>query len=251
MRSEKIRFPNDEGVELAAVLETPDHGEPTAFAIFAHCFTCTKDYKAPVYVSRALAAAGIAVLRFDFAGLGESEGEFAATTFSSNVADLVAAARYLAEEHGPPRLLLGHSFGGAAVLDAAHRIDSVVAVVTIAAPSSPDFVLRHLELQRQRLETHGEAEIEIAGRSFRLRRSFVEDLGRDRPPVSDLGRALLILHSPADATVGIDQAAALFAAAGHPKSFVSLDRADHLLSRPEDARWVAGIVAAWVHRYLD
>lgn len=158
MRSERVRFANDEGLELAAILDRASDAQPDAYAVFAHCFTCTKDYKAPSHISRALAATGIAVLRFDFAGLGESDGDFAATTFSSNVTDLVAAARFLAAEHAAPRLLIGHSLGGAAVLEAAHRIDSVAAVVTIAAPAAPEFVLRHLADRREELERAGEAE---------------------------------------------------------------------------------------------
>ncbi len=253
MRSERIRFRNEDGVELAAILDRPVGDRPAAYAVFAHCFTCSKDYKGPSHISRALAAEGIASLRFDFTGLGESGGEFVDTSFATNVADLRAAAGFLEREHEAPRLLIGHSLGGAAVLEAARDLERVTAVVTIAAPATPARVLRHLESDLDRIRREGEADVEIAGRTFRVGRRFVAELeaAEGREPAASLGRALLILHSPADRVVPVDDAASLFRAARHPKSFVSLDRADHLLSDPADSRYAASVIAGWARKYLE
>ncbi len=252
MHTERITFTNADGLKLAARVDRPLDDDPVAWALFAHCFTCSKDYKAVANVSRALAAQRIAVLRFDFTGLGESEGEFSETAFSSNVDDLLAAAGFMERELGPPQILIGHSLGGAAVLHAARRVPSTRAVVTIAAPSSPRQVLRHLEDKRQEIEESGQAEVSIGGRSFTIRREFVDDLQEVsmNEVISELDRALLILHSPVDNVVGIDHAAAIFKAARHPKSFVSLDRADHLLTDPSDSRYVASVIAGWARKYI-
>ena len=251
-RRQRIRFVNDQGIELAASLELPDRA-PRAFALFAHCFTCGKDSAAAARIARTLAGHGYGVLRFDFTGLGGSEGDFANSSFSANVEDLVAAAGYLRERHQAPALLIGHSLGGTAALVAAARIPEVRAVVTVGAPSSAAHVLRHLGEAADALEREDQAEVEIAGRSFRISRRFLEDAAEqdvlDR--VAGLRRALLILHAPLDRVVSIDEAARLFQAARHPKSFVSLDGADHLLSALEDAQYVAGTVAAWAERYLE
>lgn len=252
MLSRKIFFNNRRGQRLAAVLDQPDKATPVAWALFAHCFTCSKNYKAPTHVSRSLAHEGIATLRFDFTGLGDSQGEFADTTFSSNVDDLVAAAEYMARDLGAPTILIGHSLGGAAVLHAAHRIDSVRAVVTVAAPSSTEHLVKIFEPARPALEATGEAEVTIGGRSITIGRELIHDLERVsmRSAIEDLGRALLILHSPVDTVVPIDNAASIFAAARHPKSFVSLDTADHLLSMESDSRYAAGLITAWASRYI-
>jgi putative redox protein len=252
MRARKVEFENAHGQRLAARLNLPVDDEPIAYALFAHCFTCSKDYKAVNTISRALAAEGVAVLRFDFTGLGESEGDFADTNFSSNVDDLVAAADFMAETGQGPTILIGHSLGGAAVLKAAARVATARAVVTIAAPSSPRHVLRAIAARRNDIERHGEAEVTIAGRAFRIRKQFLDDLAEDpmRKSIADLGKALLILHSPIDNVVGIDNAIEIFVAAKHPKSFVSLDRADHLLSDPNDARYVASVIAGWARKYV-
>jgi len=252
MRNERFDFPNAEGHVLAGRLERP-LGEPKAYALFAHCFTCGKDVRAAKRIAERLTEAGIAVLRFDFTGLGMSEGEFANTTFSSNVADLVAAANHLRQTHRAPALLIGHSLGGAAVLAAAGDIPEARAVVTIAAPSDPRHVTglfrQHVEDIRQK----GELDVTLAGRTFRIRREFLDDVAEQRllPSVAALRKALLVFHAPTDDLVGIDNASHIFTAAKHPKSFVSLADADHLLSRPSDAAYVANVMAAWAERYLD
>jgi putative redox protein len=252
MRSERFDFPNDSGEKLAATLDRPE-GEPRALALFAHCFTCGKDVLAAKRIAERLTARGIAVLRFDFTGLGASEGEFANTTFSSNVADLVAAADHLRRTHRAPDILIGHSLGGAAVLAAAGAVAEARAVVTIAAPSDPGHVSRLFKDDIQAIREQSEVEVALAGRSFRIKREFLDDVAEQRldQRIESLRKALLIFHSPTDQIVGIDNASHIFTAAKHPKSFVSLDSADHLLSRKDDAVYVADVIAAWVERYLD
>jgi putative redox protein len=247
----KATFAGSSGGELAARLELPP-GPVRAFALFAHCFTCTKDVLAARRIAGGLAAAGVAVLRFDFTGLGSSEGDFANTNFSSNVEDLVRAADYLRTHYEAPVILIGHSLGGAAVLAAAGRIPEAKAVVTIGAPADAAHVLKQLGGSLDQIRSEGEAEVRLAGRPFRIRRSFVEDAEAQRleEAIRTLGRALLVMHAPRDETVGIDNASRIFAAARHPKSFVSLDDADHLLSRPQDAAYAAGVIAAWAARYI-
>lgn len=251
MPSSTCTFTNDRDEELAARLEEPN-GPTLATAIFAHCFTCSKDLRAARRLARALAARGIAVLSFDFAGLGSSDGDFAATTFSTDVDDLLSAAAYLTESHMAPTLLVGHSLGGAAVLTAAARLDSVVAVATIGAPSDVEHVTNVFKDDLDTIKEKGEATVTIVGREFTLRSSFVEDLAAQRltETVHNLRAATLFLHGPLDNTVGIRNAGELFAAAKHPKSFVSLDNADHLLSNDADARYAAEVIAAWAARYL-
>ncbi|CAA9554597.1 MAG: Bll2902 protein [uncultured Truepera sp.] len=252
MPSSRVSFPNARGQMLAAHLERPPGGEPLAYALFAHCFTCSKDLKAARTLTRALSAAGIAVLRFDFTGLGESEGDFAETAFSSNAADLVAAAKFLEEHHEAPQLLVGHSLGGAAVLLAAAELPLVRAVATLSAPCEPSHVLKLLEGNADTIRTEGEASLVLAGRRFTIKRQFLDDLEAQhmREVVAQLGRALLVLHAPGDNVVGIGNAADIFTAAKHPKSFVSLDAADHLLTREADARYAGEVIAAWARRYL-
>ncbi len=251
-RTERLTFPNAAGQDLAGRLEWPV-GQPRAFALFAHCFTCSKDVAAATRIARELAERGIAVLRFDFTGLGNSEGDFANTTFASNVEDLIHAAEHLAREHAAPQLLVGHSLGGAAVLMAAMRLPSVRAVATLGAPSEPSHVKHLLEPAMGELHSKGEAEIKLAGRPFRIRREFVDDLERHglQGNLDELRAALLVMHSPTDETVGIDHARALYVAAHHPKSFVALDGADHLLTERRDSEYAADVLAAWAERYLD
>lgn len=253
MTTTKVRFPNADAQRLAAYLELPADKEPVAYALFAHCFTCSKDLKAAFTISRALSAAGVAVLRFDFTGLGESEGDFADTDFSSNVADLVAAARFLEEHHEAPQLLVGHSLGGAAVLLTASALPSVRAVATLGAPCEPSHVLKLLEGQSDTIRADGEAAVVLAGRRFTIRKSFLDDLGAQHMQgvIGKLGRALLVLHAPNDAVVGIGNAADIFTAAKHPKSFVSLDDADHLLTKEADSRYAGELIAAWARPYLE
>jgi uncharacterized OsmC-like protein/esterase/lipase len=253
MASEKLRFENPEGDALAARLDTPDGESPCAFALFAHCFTCSKDLRAVGAISRALNRQGIAVLRFDFTGLGESEGDFADTNFSSNIDDLVVAADYLADNYESPRILVGHSLGGAAVLQAAHHIDSVQAVSTIGAPYDPEHVKQHLEEAIDDIKAEGEARITLAGRTFTIRKQFLDDLAATRmeETIRTLDRPLLIFHSPIDQTVGVENAARIFKAAKHPKSFMSLDNADHLLTNRSEAEHVGTVMGAWVAKYVD
>lgn len=251
MSSKFVRFPASQGHELAARLEMPD-GKPRTYALFAHCFTCSKDSKGAAFVSQALAARGIAVLRFDFTGLGQSGGNFADSSFSSNIDDVVCAARFLEREYAAPQILVGHSLGGAAMLAAAAEIPQARAVVTIASPYEP----RHVEQlikNKEELLTKGEATVDIGGRPFHVRKEFLDDLARHDPSrtIGTLRKALLILHAPQDTIVSIDNAAKIFMAAKHPKSFVSLDRADHLLTKIEDAAYAAEVVAAWASRYLE
>jgi putative redox protein len=251
MRTERFDFPNGQGHLLTAVLQHPE-GEPRDYALFAHCFTCSKDSRAARWIAESLAARGIAVVRFDFTGLGSSEGDFANTDFSSNVDDLIAAADHLRATRRAPTLLVGHSLGGAAVLAAASRIPETRAVATIGAPSDPGHVAHLLGEQIEVIRTCGEGEVELGGRTFRIRRDFLDDIAEQRllDRVAALRIPLLILHAPADQIVSIDNAATIFDAARHPKSFVSLDDADHLLSRRRDARYAGEVVAAWSQRYI-
>ena len=250
--STAVTFPGSSGAALAARLDLPLERAPRAYALLAHCFTCSKDTKATAFIAGALADAGIATLRFDFTGLGGSDGEFTNTDFSSNVSDLVAAARWLEQHHRAPSLLVGHSLGGAAVLAAAAQIPSATAVATINAPSDPAHVLSQFAGRQAEIETQGEAEVDLGGRHFKVKREFLEDIAGQKlaGAVAGLGRALLVMHTPRDTVVSIDHASALFLAAKHPKSFVSLDDADHLLTRREDARYAATVLAAWATRYL-
>jgi putative redox protein len=250
--NERITFPGAHGDDLSARLSLPVDGEVRACALFAHCFTCSKDLKPVVNISRALTQQHIAVVRFDFTGLGESEGDFADTTFTSNVADIVAAAEFMESRYDAPALLIGHSLGGAAVLQAAGRIPSVRAVATIGAPFDPAHVKNLFVTSLEAIEEQGEAEVSLAGRRFTLSREFVRDLEGHhvKEVLGSLGRPLLIFHSPVDQTVGIDNAALIYQAARHPKSFVSLDDADHLLLAERDSLYVGSVLAAWAARYL-
>ncbi|MEW2500341.1 alpha/beta hydrolase family protein [Amycolatopsis sp. CA-161197] len=247
----RFEFPGSQGTSLAARLELPE-GKPRAYALFAHCFTCNKDVLAATRVARGLTAFGVAVLRFDFTGLGGSEGEFANTDFSSNVGDLVAAANHLRDEYEAPQLLVGHSLGGAAVLAARHAVPEVRAVATIAAPADPQHVAKLLGDCRDEIERHGEAEVVLAGRPFRIRRQFLEDIAAQPQAerIRGLKAALLVMHSPVDAEVGVENARLIFDTARHPKSFVALDGADHLLTGRADAAFAADILATWAKRYL-
>jgi len=253
MQFQKVSFKNANGENLSARLDLPVTGEPVAFALFAHCFTCSKNLRAVGNISKALNREGIAVLRFDFTGLGESEGDFADTNFSSNVTDLVAAADFLDKKFQAPKILIGHSLGGAAVLQAAGNISSAIAVATIGAPADPTHV-KHLFVSTQEtIEKEGEAEVSIAGRAFKIKKQFFDDLEQTKmqESIRNLKRALLIFHSPVDNIVGVENAAKIFEAARHPKSFVSLDHADHLLTNDQDSQYVGHIISAWAGKYLD
>ncbi|WP_334079283.1 alpha/beta hydrolase family protein [Microbulbifer sp. M83] len=250
-KRQKVTFPGGNGNPLAGIMELPEEGHPRAWALFAHCFTCGKDVLAASRIARRLADLGCAVLRFDFTGLGDSGGNFADTNFSSNIRDLLSAAEFLHREHHPVDLLIGHSLGGAAVLAAAGDIEEARAVVTIAAPAEPEHVIKQFACALDVIETRGQAEVDLAGRPFTIKKQFLDDLENHEPDyIHELGRPLLIYHSPRDSTVPIDEAADIYNRAMHPKSFISLDDADHLLTRKEDADYVAETLAAWVSRYL-
>jgi putative redox protein len=251
MQNEKVTFENDDGQVLSGLMALPET-PPRAHALFAHCFTCSKNLKAATNIARALTDAGIAVLRFDFTGLGQSEGDFADTNFSSNVSDLLAAVRFLDANYRAPDILVGHSLGGTAVLQAAADVPSAVAVATIGSPSDPDHVRHLFSGAEETLRDTGVAEVDLGGRPFTIKRQFLDDLQRHELPetIRSLRKALLVLHAPLDDIVEIRNASELFARALHPKSFISLDKADHLLSREEDSRYAGHVLAAWASRYL-
>lgn len=241
------------GYELSARLELPINQHPKAYALFAHCFTCSKNTRAVRSISQSLTKRGIAVLRFDFAGLGDSEGDFSETNFSSNIDDIVAAAQYLGEHHTAPSILIGHSLGGAAVLAAANMIPSSKAVVTIGAPAEPAHVQHLIQSATPEIEANGVARVQIGYQQFNIRKQFLEDINRQtlQHKIKKLGKALLILHAPQDGVVSVDNAEKIYLAAKHPKSFISLDRADHLLSNKEDGHYVGEVIAGWASRYID
>lgn len=247
----KFSFTGSQGHELAARLDIPDDA-PLAYALFAHCFTCSKDIYAASSISKALNEDGIAVLRFDFTGLGDSEGEFSNTNFTSNVQDLVKAADYMRETIEAPSILIGHSLGGAAVLMAAKYIAEAKAIVTIGAPADAEHVMHNFSDKHSEIMEKGEAEVSLGGRPFRIKKQFIEDIKAQNPEedIGNLGRALLVMHAPLDNIVGVENAAKIFTVAKHPKSYVSLDDADHLLSKKEDAAYTARVIAAWVSRYI-
>ena len=249
MRSDRVEFTSPTGHRIVGVLDAPED-EPRATGVFAHCFTCSKDLRVVREVARALTDAGLALLRFDFTGLGHSEGDFAETSFTTNLRDLEAAAEFLAERGSPARFLVGHSLGGAAVLAAAGSIESAACVATVGAPSDPAHV-RHL-VEGAAFDARGRASVTIGGRPFEIGRDFVEDLERHdlRADIASLRRPLLVFHAPLDAIVSIDHAEAIFTAAKHPKSFVSLGSADHLVSDPADARFLGAVLGAWASRFV-
>lgn len=251
MPSKKIEFTGALGETLSAKIDLPD-GNIKACALFAHCFTCSKDLRAVGNITAKLAEIGIATFRFDFTGLGQSSGDFADTNFSSNVDDLVAAATYMNTEMEGPSILIGHSLGGAAVLQATHKIESVKAVATIGAPAEPAHVKENFQLVLDEIEEKGEASVSLAGRPFTIKKQFVDDLDETRMKkfINELGKALIIFHSPIDDTVGIDNAAKIFTAAKHPKSFISLDDADHLLHEKEDSEYVGKVLGTWAEKYI-
>ncbi len=250
-RTERITFPGSLGEDLAARLEWPE-GAPRAFALFAHCFSCSKDILAATRIAQGFTAQGIAVLRFDFTGLGQSDGDFANTNFSSNVGDLLAAADWLRKTHKAPELLVGHSLGGAAVVIAAPKVPECRAVATLGAPADVAHVTQNFIEHVPEIEAKGEAQVKLGGRPFTIKRQFLEDLDTHQPRqvVQNLDRALLVMHAPLDTVVGIENATALFSGAKHPKSFVSLDTSDHLLSGKGDALYAAQVIAAWASRFL-
>ncbi len=252
MKTIKLRFPNAEGQTLAARLELPVDKQIKSYALFAHCFTCTKNLMAVTNISRALTAKGIAVLRFDFTGLGESEGDFADSNFSGNVQDLICAADYLKDHYQAPKILIGHSLGGAAVLMAAAQLDYVEAVSTVGAPADVPHVQHLFQDSVEEINASGVANVLLGGRPFTIKKQFIEDLEKNdlATIIPQIRKPLLVLHSPQDDTVDITNAEKIYKAAHHPKSYISLDGADHLLTKKEDALYVGEVIASWAVRYI-
>ncbi|MCJ8163224.1 bifunctional alpha/beta hydrolase/OsmC family protein [Pontibacter sp. E15-1] len=252
MQANKLYFKNSKGIQLSGHLDLPADQKPHNFVLFAHCFTCNKNFNAVRNVSRALTLRGFGVFQIDFTGLGASKGDFADSNFSGNVADLVAAAHFLEEAYQSPTLVIGHSLGGAAAIVAASQLDSVRAVATIGAPASPQHVAHLFQANLQEINQTGEALVNIGGRPFTIKKQFLDDLSEQTFPqmLRHLRKSLLVLHSPQDTVVGIENASMLFTQAHHPKSFVSLDGADHLLNREEDSLYAGDVIASWARRYL-
>lgn len=250
-KMEKLSFIGSGGETLDASLDKPK-GEPRAYALFAHCFTCTKDIFAASRISKTLQDNGIAVLRFDFTGLGTSEGDFANTNFSSNTVDLIKAADFMRAELKAPSIVIGHSLGGSAVLASASQIPEAKAIVTIGSPADVAHVAHHFESDREKIMEEGEAEVHLVGRPFKIKKQFIEDIEgtKIKDAVVNLKKALLIMHAPKDNTVGIENAAEIFGWAKHPKSYVSLDDADHIISRKQDAEYAANVISAWSSKYI-
>lgn len=248
-----VEFTNFKGLRISGRLDLPKNQEPEGFAIYSHCFTCGKNISAASRISKKLAKHGIACLRFDFSGIGESEGEFSEHNYSSSVQDILSASKFLEENYQAPKLLVGHSFGGIATLGASKLIDSIKAVITIAAPSHPDHILNHFDCQVSEILESGQGEVEILGKKLILTKEFIEDVRAGNPlvEISKTRKAYLIFHSPLDSTVGIESASEIYSALKHPKSFVSLDYADHLISRKEDAEYVAEMCYHLGKRYMS
>jgi len=253
MNSINVLFNNQSGEKLAAKLELPADSKPKAYAIFAHCFTCSKNLSAVVNISRALTMEGIGVLRFDFTGLGQSKGDFSETNFSSNIDDLIKANEFLKGEYNAPALIIGHSLGGAAVLAASHKLKNIQAVATIGAPADPVHVKHLFDKDLDEIEEKGEAQVSIGGRPFKVKKQLIDDLKKSsvKETLKELNKALLVMHSPQDAIVEVANARKIYESAMHPKSFISLDGADHLLSNKDDSMYVGKVIAAWAQRYLE
>lgn len=252
MKKERVSFKGEQNHELSAVIHFPADQKPSNFVIFAHCFTCNKNFNAVRNISLGLTNYGYAVMSFDFTGLGESEGDFSETNFSTNLADLIKAAEFLKDNYKAPTLLVGHSLGGAAVLMAASKIASVTAIATVGAPAQPEHVLHLIKGGIEEIQKNGEAEVELGGRPFKIKKQFIDDLleNKDLKNLDELKKAILILHSPQDDIVSIRNAREIYEKAHHPKSFVSLDGADHLISRKEDSIYAGEIIATWAKKYL-
>ena len=250
MKSISVKFPNKQGQTLAGILDLPK--TPSAFAIYSHCFTCSKDIAAAFYICKRLASKNIAVLRFDFTGLGDSEGDFSETNFSTNVEDVIFAAKYLSSNHTSPKLLIGHSMGGTTSIAAAKKLSEIKAIVTIASPHKPSHVLSHFEDAKQQLIHSNETSIKIMEREFTIRKQLLDDIESydNRTIIEDIKIPILIMHSPIDNIVSVQEASKLFMAAIHPKSFISLDGINHLVTEKEDAQYIANSIASWSRRYI-
>ena len=250
MKSTPVNFPNQQGELLAGILDQPP--SPIAFAIYAHCFTCSKDIPAAFHISKLLANSNISVLRFDFTGLGNSQGDFSDTNFTTNVCDIICAADYLRDNFKAPKLLIGHSLGGTASIAAATKIKEVNAVATIASPNKPSHVLTHFEYVKQKLSQQAEISIDLIGREFTIKKQLLDDIEsyNQKPIIENLKKPILIMHSPTDTVVSVQEASNLFTAAKHPKSYLSLDVIDHLASNKEDAEYIANNIVHWANRYI-
>ena len=248
---QRVNFENRNQLKLAGILHVPDTQDIVAYALFAHCFTCTKSINAAANIADSLSRQGIATLRFDFTGLGASKGDFSETNFTSDVHDLIDAAGYLAEHHQAPQLLVGHSLGGTAILAASFEIDSAKAVVSIGSPSSPEHILHLLECELPEIEAEGAAEVSLAGRPFTFKQDFVDDVRAYSIDYNKLNKALMVMHSPIDDTVSVDEAAKIFSSAKHPKSFVSLNKANHLMSNKEDSHYAGEVITSWAAQYIE
>jgi len=247
----RLKFKSKKDFDLSGILHEPDLRGIQAYAIFAHCFTCTKSLSAGKNIAEKLAENGIATLRFDFTGLGASKGQFSDTSFSTDVDDLLSAADFLAENYASPQLIVGHSLGGTAVLAAASKIETIKAVATVGSPSSPDHILHMLEEQLDEIAKKNEADVNLAGRNFKFKQAFVDDVRNYKLNIAELGKALMVLHAPMDDTVSINEASKIFVTAKHPKSFLSLDGGDHLLTRETDSLYVGSVIASWAQRFID
>jgi len=252
MQKIEVKFKNSDSRELKGVLELPTNAKPANFILFAHCFTCNKNFHAPSNISKNLASKGYGVLRFDFTGLGDSEGDFEDTNFSSNVEDLVAAADFLKKEYKAPAMIIGHSLGGAAALFASKKLDSVKCMVTINAPSNLSHVQKHFESSSEEIQNKGFANVKIGGRSFKIKKQFIDDLkkNQDASALKEIRKSLLVMHSPQDEIVSISHAEELYKSAWHPKSFVSIDGANHMLSTKTDSEYVGTVISAWASKYI-
>lgn len=253
MKFQKVSFKNVAGQQLSGRIDFPLIGHPRAYVLFAHCFTCSKNLKSVDHISQAFTQLGMAILRFDFTGLGQSDGDFADTNFSSNLSDIVDAYNFMNENFEAPQIIVGHSLGGAAVLNAATGLEKVKAVATIGAPSSPDHVTHLFDEGRKEIEEKGEARVNIGGRPFKMKKQFLDDLESRRGDnsIKNIGKALLVMHSPQDTIVGIENAQEIYVQAMHPKSFISLDGSDHLMSKEEDAKYAGMMIASWANRYIQ
>ncbi len=253
MNFKRLTFINDVGLSLSGRMDLPSGDVYHNVILFAHCFTCGKNVNSAAYISRFLTARGFGVFRFDFTGLGESQGDFSETNFDTNVRDLISAANFLKQNFKGPGVMIGHSLGGTAAIQAAVHLPAVKAVITIGSPADPQHLLTHIKEATCEIESKGEAVVDLAGRRFKLKKQFIEDLKQSKldAALKNLNKAILVMHSPTDDTVGIDQAGIIFGKARHPKSFVSLNGADHLLARKQDAEYAADVISAWVMRYLE
>ena len=248
----KVQFTNNKGLTLSGYMDMPENGIPIAYAVFAHCFTCSKDLKAIGNIDFSLAKEGIAVLRFDFTGIGESEGEFSDSNYSDYMNDLISSAEFLSSNYKAPKVLIGHSLGGCIAIESAEKIPSVNAVIVIGTPAEPSKLSAKLRRTKEKAESEGIAETEIGGIKYKFKKQFFEDLGNHRlePYIKNLGKPLMVMHSPVDAYTPFEEGKKIFETAGNPKNFITLDNVDHLMLNKDDALYTGRVIAAWVKKYI-